>query len=222
MTDIIDNLFTSKRVDDTIVRPKTQLLDAVRQHVNNENSGVNVVYLESSHQTPTLSSVYLNGVEVSPSSSCFPSNAKVLISSNPVQDSIDLANQTHLSGCYVGDWSDPVFTMYRTYDENNCRAHLVLDRYPLKEHSFVAMVQSDPLFNSQSARDKLVKQSFNGVAIYNNKKRGGVTHPHGGYQFFFGCHKSRTQFMRTYAFRNQGVSTSDEVSSYEIFSCTYY
>ena len=211
MDDLIDNLFTRPGLNNDVDRPRAHLLDAVRLEVNRHLDGCNVIMLEGSHVQPTLTTVYKNGVTCDPSASNFPRNANILIGANPCQASINLANEVHLADCYVGDMNDPVLTTYRTLDENNSRAHIILDRFPSKQHSFVALVQADPMLNSQSARDKLVKQVFNGVVVYNNKPRQGIGHPHGGYEFFFGVHKHRTKFIRKYAFRNKGTSTSDEV-----------
>lgn len=221
MDDLIDTLFTQKGPNDEVIMPKAHLLDAVRLAVNSNYDGCNVIMLEGSHLPPTLTSVYKNGVACDPSASNFPTNANVLIATNPCQASIELANQVHLAGCFVGNSNDPILTTYRTYDENNSRSHIVLDRYPTKQHSFVALVQADPMFNNLSYRDKIVQQAFNGVVVYNNKPRQGIGHPHGGYEFFFGVHKHRTRFMRTYAFRKQGVSTSDEVSKVLNFNKYY-
>ena len=123
----------------------------------------------------------------------------------------------HEAPCYVADWNDPQFTLHHTTNVVNSRAHILLDRYPHREHSFVGLVQADPMLKTQSHRGKLIKMAFNGVALYNNKAQKGISHPHGGYQFFFGYHNYRRDFIGPYAFRKQGATTSDNVSSIQYF-----
>ena len=213
MSELLGNLFSKPGPNNGVVLPKAHLLDAIRMDIANENNGVNVISLENTNTVPVFSNAFKNGdvVNVLDEQRTYVPN--IFISSNPVQDSINLANRAHINNALVVDWNDPMFTMYRTVDDVNSRAHLVLDRFPYKQHSFVGLVQFDPMWNTQSARDRLVRSVYNGVTLYNNKSRQGVGHPHDGYEFFVGHHCNRQRFIRVYAYRKVGTSTTEEVSS---------
>ena len=217
MSDPLAKLFSKPGANGSNTVPKPHLLDAVRMDVSNRNNGVNSIFLEDSHVQTKPSIMYYGGESFIGNEYFFSTTPIIFLSSNPIQDSIKLASMRHQAPCYVANWNDPRFTLHHTTNDVNSRAHFLVDRYPHREHSFVGLVQADPMLKNQSHRGKKVQITFNGLALYSNKARKGISHPHGGYQFFFGFHNYRRDFIGHYAFRKQGATTSDNVSFFNTF-----
>ena len=94
------------------------ILDDIRTTLSTKNNGFNLIHLESSHVLPKLQEVFISEKPHNVNDSIVDTN-KIMLSSNPVQVSIELANDTHLKKCSYANWDASTFSIYRTYDYVN-------------------------------------------------------------------------------------------------------
>ena len=77
-------------------------LEEIRGVLNDRTCGTNIIYCENSKKTPILSSVYKNGVELSTYSPEYDKE-RLILSTSPAQDSINVAKQIYFSNHSVGN-----------------------------------------------------------------------------------------------------------------------
>jgi hypothetical protein len=91
-------------------------------------------------------------------------------------------------------------------------AYLALDRKLNNGQSFLGIVQEDPLWDGKCQVRKLLSCMYDAVCLYSgDKKRSKTSHPHWGYQFFFGEHKAYMETPIIYIPRPSGKG-HEEVS----------
>ena len=153
------------------------ILDELRSFVNNAHGGLNTVYADNCGVPPVLSTVYKNGIEYDIGSNDYKKN-KLALAVNPKLASSHLESFADFSDYCVGDWKAPELDYYALLHEKGSSAYLVLDRYPTKRQSFVALAQADDLWDNHKQRRKLVHAAYTGASIYNcSTKRSSVNHP---------------------------------------------
>ena len=204
MSDPLSNLFNKKKVDGSLATVTPAEFDEIRKFVNDENGGANLVYLENSKATPVLSKVFKNGIELTTDNPDYDKD-RLMISENPAQDSIQIAKNRHFAHYSVGSWHSPELQLFTPTHEKGSCAYMILDRYPQTYMSFVGIVQADTLWDLPAQREKLIDGAYHAVSLYSgDKERSMMSHPHLGYQFFFGSHCAYQSNVRQYATRNPG------------------
>ena len=214
--DPLNVLFSRVRDGRTLETLPPAMVDEIRALLHHKNGGANIVYDENPKAPPILSSVYYRGKELGTDNPSYDKE-HLILSATPAQDSLRIATETHLGHYCVGSMCAPELNFFQpNYEMGSC-AYLALDRKPNNGQSFLGIVQADPLWDVISQRKKLLSCMYDAVCLYSgDKKRSNTSHPHWGYQFFFGHHKSYRDTPIIYIPRPSGKG-HDEVSTKILF-----
>jgi hypothetical protein len=202
----LENLFKGVAHDGRITKLSSNELDEIRSILNDTTCGTNIIYCENPKAPPILSHVFKNGVQLDSDNPHYDKE-RLVLSSNPNQDSIKIAKEDNFANHSVGKVvSSDLQKIVPTY-KNGESSYLILDRYPKNSQIFLAIVQADPLLDTKKQRHKLLQVAYESVCLYlGNKKRSCLSHPSQGYQFFVGNHKKYRTEIGTYRTRPAGVN----------------
>ena len=221
MSDPLSYLFARPNAKGNLLTLSPYQLDEIRTFLNHEHGGANIIYLENTDKTPFVSRLFKNGIEYNFDTSD-NEEKKLVLSACPAQDSIELAKQRHFKDHYVGYMCSPELKFYVPTYESGTSAYLALDRYPNGGPTFKGIVQADPLWKEKAQRRKVLKNAYDAVCLYSgDKRRSSTSHPHMGYQFFFGHHNAYGGTVRTYVPRVAGAGF-DQVSLTTLSLCVHY
>ena len=95
MSDPVASIFSKPGPNGNNIAPKAHLLDAVWIDVSNRNNGVNTIFLEDSHVQTKPSVIYYGGSSFNGNTDFYNTTPIIFLSSNPIGDSIKLANMRH-------------------------------------------------------------------------------------------------------------------------------
>jgi len=212
----IENLFSAEE------KLTTAEVDAILASLHDAHGGANIVYCDNPRDPPVLSKVYRSGVELSQGNPLYDEK-RLILSAFPAQDSINIAKDTHLAQYSVGNMCSPELRMFAPTYEKGSSAYLALNRYPDDGQTFMGIVQADPLWDHKVQRNKLIQCMRDAVTLYSgDKRRSNTSHPHMGYQFFFGHHKAYRENASIYVTRKPGSGGEDVSLLFSLNSYVYY
>ena len=99
--------------------------------MNDRTCGTNILYCENPNDTTILSRVFKNGVDLYSDSPDYDTE-KLMLSSNPVLDSIKIAKESHFSNHYVSLVVSTDLKQYRTKAIKVCLTGLLNLNYQHK------------------------------------------------------------------------------------------
>ena len=160
---------------------------------------------------PILSSAYCCGKKLGTNSTLYDKECLIL-SATPAEDSLSIVIETNLGHYCVGSMCASELNFFHpNYEMGSC-AYLALDRKPKNGQSFLGIVQADPLWDAIIQRITLLNCMHDLVCLYSeDKKRSNTSHPHWGYQLFFGECKAYMEISIIYIPRPSGKG-HEEVS----------
>ena len=145
--------------------------------LSSESNGISSYFLESTHVIPKFHTYYCCGDKLE---AIEDDNPLIFLSDKPSVKSRFLYKAHNRKDLYCVDWSSDHFKSINCDDEHGNRAHLLLDRYPQRQHSFVGLVQRDKLYDVNKGRDKIVNFATKGYTLHSTKSRSDVYRPNGG------------------------------------------
>ena len=182
-------------------------LDELRLLLSKESNGVGVNYLESTHEIPKFRKLYCCGKEVDDLEKY--ENPLIFLSDKPLIKSNFLREAHNREDLICASWDSSDVVKVPVDDTFGNRAHIFLDRYPERQHSFVGLAQREKLYKDNKGRQKIVNFATRGYTLYSTKSRSDTFRPNGGLQHYFGFHNSSRNFEDSYAtrkFSNNNVS----------------
>ena len=182
---------------DKKVKLSSERVDELRQLISKSSNGLNVNYLESSHQIPKFKKLYSCGEVIDNVDDI--DHKLIFLSDKPKQKSILLEKSHNRKDLFVADWDEEVLVKVSLDDSVCNRAHIFLDRFPQRQHSFVGLAQTDNLYNNQKGRQKIIDFATRGFTLYSPKSRSHKLCPNGGLQHYFGYHNTYRRFEDSYA-----------------------
>ena len=125
----LENLFKGVAYDGRITKLSSNDLEEIRAVLNDTTCGTNIIYCENPKSPPILSHVFKNGVQLDSDNPHYDKE-RLVLSSNPILDSIKIAKEDNFANQSVGNVvSSDLQKIVPTY-KNGESSYLILDRYP--------------------------------------------------------------------------------------------